>query len=299
MRQLVAVILAAGSAWAGCLAPSGPRILVRDLSAIMPEFAAATDLGTPVAYSPMAGVQRKLTAAELARAAAKAGLVLADPREVCFEWPMAPLTAERITAALRESVGDPAAAVEIIESMNGPVPGGPLQFSPAASTAAGSGAAIPFWRGSIRYGSDHDFHVWVRARVRLNLPRVVALESLHAGRLIRADQVKVDMSGVEATARGAATTLDQVVGRIPRIHIAAGSNVPLDLLETPNAVERGEHVKLQASDPGSTITTEAAAETAGHLGDVIMVRNLSSGKRLRAQIKDRGLVILAAQGGSH
>jgi flagella basal body P-ring formation protein FlgA len=291
-------MMAAGPAWAACVAPSGPRILVRDLSAAAPEFARAADPEAPVAYSPMAGVRRKFTTTELARAAARAGVVLAEPREVCFEWPLAPLSAERIMAALRETAGDPEAEVEIVESTNGPVPGGSLQFSPAASIQVGSGSAVPFWRGTIRYGSGHDFPVWVRARVRVRRPRVVTLEALPAGHPIRAGQVKVEVAGVEAAGRGAAATLDQVIGKIPRTHIAAGSDVPLNFLETPNDVERGDHVKLRSADPGSTITTEAAAEGAGRLGDVIMVRNLSSGKRLRAQIKDRGLVILAGPGGS-
>jgi flagella basal body P-ring formation protein FlgA len=289
-------MLAAGTASGACLAPSGPKILARDLVPAFAEFSTA-DPEASVAYAPIAGVRRTLTVGEIARAAQRAGVSLEHPAEVCFEWPLAPLSTERVVAALRQAVGDESAEVEVTERMNGPVPAGKLEFANIGGTNGST--AAPLWRGRIEYGSDQDFRIWVRARVRVRQPRVIALEALPARQVIQPSQVKLQEALVEVTEANVATSLDQVVGKIPRTNLAAGANVAVNVLDTPNAIERGDRVKLRAADAGATITTEATAEGSGRRGDTIMVRNVSSGRLIRARIEDRGLVVLAAQGGIH
>jgi flagella basal body P-ring formation protein FlgA len=287
------VIRAASGA---CLAPSGPRILARDLVPARPEFAAA-DPSLQLAYAPLAGVRKTFSATELSRAAQRAGVPLEQPAELCFEWPLEPLTDERISAALREAAKDESAEVEITDRMNTPVPAGKLEFTIPPGSAAASSSA-PLWRGRIQYGSDQDFRIWVHARVKVRRPRVVALEALPARQRIRASQVKVEEALVDVTEESRADTVEQVVDRTPRINVAAGSAVAANGLDTPNDVERGDVVKLRVSDAGATITTDATAEGSGHRGDSIMVRNVSSGKLLKVRIEERGMVTLFSQGGA-
>jgi flagella basal body P-ring formation protein FlgA len=288
-----AALLATGSAWAACLAPSGPRILARDLAAAFPEFASAP-ADAAIAYAPLAGVRRVMNEAEVRRAAHRLGVSLDRAVEVCFEWPLAPLAAGRIVEALRRAAGDAAADVVIAERMNAPAPAGPLAFT---APAAPTGGAV-LWRGAIDYGSDQLFRVWVRARVRVRRPRVVAAAPLEARRRIEAGQVRLVETLVDFPEKGAAGAVAEVVGKAPRSNIAAGATVPLAALDTPQDVARGDVVKLLSGDAVARITTEATAVGAGRRGDTILVRNNSSGRLVRARIEERGLVKLAAGGGS-
>src|SRR5260370_27810977 len=125
-----------------CFPVSGERILMRDLTAALPAFAAA-NAEQVLGFAPGPGVQRRFSAGEVNRLAAGNGVSLSgDASGVCFERKLTPLTREQVMSALRASL--PAGAeLELLEFSHVQIPEGTLEFPrgglpPAAGRSPGS-----------------------------------------------------------------------------------------------------------------------------------------------------------------
>jgi flagella basal body P-ring formation protein FlgA len=53
-------------------------------------------------------------------------------------------------------------------------------------------------------------------------------------------------------------------------------------------VERGDKIAIEVSSGGARLTFDAMAESSGHAGDSIMVRNPESGRLFRAKVEGKG-----------
>jgi hypothetical protein len=56
------------------------------------------------------------------------------------------------------------------------------------------------------------------------------------------------------------------------------------------AIERGDQVQVEVRSGGARVTFESKAESTGHLGDLIIVRNPENGKLFRARVEAKGRV---------
>src|SRR4051812_36225942 len=111
-----------------CLPVEGDRILMRDLAAGVPAFA-SSDPTESIGFAPAPGAQRRFSAGELRRLAARIG-VDAAIEPVCFERRLSELTREQALAAIRDSL--PAGAeFELIEFSNSRIPKGAIEFPSA------------------------------------------------------------------------------------------------------------------------------------------------------------------------
>jgi flagella basal body P-ring formation protein FlgA len=92
--------------------------------------------------------------------------------------------------------------------------------------------------------------------------------------------------------------MDEVAGRVLKAGVVKDSPLPRRLLAVPREVERGDRVQVEASFGAATVGSTAEAESAGAVGDTVLVRNLETGKRFRARVEGKGRVALrAARGG--
>ena len=71
-----------------------------------------------------------------------------------------------------------------------------------------------------------------------------------------------------------------------------GEPIPLAPAISPHAVERGDAVRVEVSSGGVLLAFDGSAETAGHAGDFVLVKNPLSGRRFRARVEAKGKVIL-------
>jgi len=277
-------------ALAGCIAVEGEKILARDLAAADAAFSnlpAEVDFG----YAPVPGARRFLSAAELKRKSAPHELSLAPEAAVCVVRPVEPLTEQRLVAAMRASLTAEPARIEVLDFSRFPVPKGELEFPLVGLTRPPeSEPRRPvIWRGRVRYGEGRYFPVWARVRVLVTARRLVARRDLAPRRSIEAGDV--ELVEVEAPPGGPpAIGPEQVIGKIPRRTIRAGSAVLPHLLETPREVSRGEKVLVRASSGAALIETVGLAETGGSLGETILVKNASTGKRFRARVTGKAEV---------
>jgi flagella basal body P-ring formation protein FlgA len=272
-----------------CLPVSGERILAGDLAQAVPAFAGMTP-ELPLGFAPAPGSRRTYGAAELARLARRYGLAVEPGMEACFVRPLETLTRERVAAALGAVL--PTARVEIVEFSQQPIPRGELRFPVSGlQVNPGAGSAL-FWRGVVCAAGQDDFPVWARVRVQVSGKRVVATRALTPGHPIGRDQVR------EEAYEGppGLPDLSEIVGRVTRRPIPAGTAIERQWLDAPADVVRGEHVRLEIRCGGARVILDGQAQSSGRRGEVIGIRNPANGKILRATIADRGRVVVVAEG---
>jgi flagella basal body P-ring formation protein FlgA len=276
----------AAFALAGCLAVSSgaDRIVAGDLAPAFPGFAAVAP-DTELALAPAPGVTRVFSPPELQRLALRLRLAPAPQTAICVERPVAAPDPSRILTAMHKDIPD--ARIEILDYSRQPQPEGEIEF-PLRGLQSGAGGAM--WMGFVHYGSNRRFTIWARVNVLVTIERVLAAGDLRSGQAIAADQVATQTRD-EFPALGAfAKSLDEVVGRWPRIAIRAGSAIRLDQLELPKEVVRGDTVQVEVRKGAVRMQVEAQAEASGALHETIPVLNTASKRRFLARVEGKGRV---------
>ncbi|HTT62648.1 MAG TPA: flagellar basal body P-ring formation chaperone FlgA [Bryobacteraceae bacterium] len=290
-RRIASLLLAAlASAGAQCLPVEGPRILAGDMARAVAAFA---ELPPELAlgYAPPPGSRRAYRAPELARLARRYGLAPEPGREVCFVRPLVTLTSERVAAALHAAL--PAAHIEVVEFSRQPIPQGELRFPASGLRVDQSGMSVMLWQGAVCASGQADFPVWARVRIRVAGKRVAALETLPAGSPIGRAQVREEAyDGPPGL-----PDLSEVVDRVPRRVIAAGTVIERQWLNAPEDVLRGDRVRVEVRCGPARVFLDGRAQSSGERGAVIGVRNPANGKILRATIVGHAHVVLTADGG--
>jgi len=289
--------------WAACFAPAqqpacrpveGDRISARDLAAVLPEFSAAPP-DALVSQAPVPGAQRVFHEAELRMLAHRFDIVLAAAEDICFAWPLQPLNASRVAAAMQESLQVPSAKVEIVETISDHVPAGRLDFPlDRLGTPSPTGPTEPvLWRGDVVYGEGHRFPIWARVNLSMPCQRVVAGENLRAGQAIEARQLRAT-AGTCFPIGAADLSVERVSGMVPIHAIAARTELRPDLLMPPNDVNRGDDVRVEVHSGAARLVLTARALTAGRSGDTISVRNPENNRTFQARITGKDVAVIEA-----
>jgi flagella basal body P-ring formation protein FlgA len=276
-----------------CLSVEGDRILARDLARANEAFSALPG-ETPLGYGPAPGARRIFRPAELKRLATRHQIPLETSKAICFERRVEPLTRERLLAAMQASLGRPNARIEILECSRYPAPKGEVEFPRSGLTRPPvlEPQKPVLWHGRVRYAGNRNFRIWARVRISVPGERVVAGEDLRAGRRIERGQVGMENYEGFPFEDTVARSLDQVVGRVARRSINAGSPMWLRWLEQPKEVARGDIVRVVVRSGAARIEFDGRAEADGRFGETIQVRNLTSGKNFRARVDGRGQVLV-------
>ena len=287
--------LAASLAWAGepCRTVEGERILARDLAAVLGEFSSVAP-ETPVGYAPTPGARRILRFLELQRLAVRFGVTLSTTGDICFELAMETLVEDQIIKAMRAVPELARAHIEISDFSRYPVPRGKIEFPrQGLPTVSNPGAGV-LWKGYVLYPENRKFAIWAKASISVPLKKVIAVETLKADRPIEAAQLRLEEYEGLPSAQPQAKELDQVVGRVPRRAISAGSEILLRLIAQPTAIARGEAVDVEVRSGAARLDFTGRAESGGGPGDTILVRNPRSGKSFQALVSAKGRVLVIA-----
>jgi len=278
-----------------CEMISSDQISGADLARALPAFSSIPK-DAVVSFSPVPGGRRIFMFPELQGVAKKYAISAPENSKACFEWPLEPLTEDKVRAAIRATLQAPEARVEVLAMGKAQGPVGKLVFplsGLSASTSVDPSTPVT-WRGEVQYHSSHKFAVWVRVRVAATMTRVVATELILPGRAVTAKQVRLETYDDFPLRNDIARSLDEVIGRVPRRAIRAELPVfRTDLME-PYQVQRGEIVQVTAISGGTELSMEAVAQSSGRQGDTISLKNERSGKTFLARIegKDRALVVV-------
>src|SRR5579864_1663011 len=229
----------------GCGFVSGDQILAADLAKALPIFA-AIPRDMVMGYSPAPGSRRTFQLTELRRIGAPFGISVSSDARACFEWKLRPIGEEDVRAAIRESLNVPEARIDILAMSNPSAPEGKLVF-PRSGVAAATNIdpSTPVtWRGYVSYSSSRRFQIWARVKMSATMPRVVAVENLSPGKPVQQGQVHLESHEEFPLRSDTATSLEEVVGRMPQIMLRAGSPVLRSNLVEAFQVEKGETVEV-------------------------------------------------------
>jgi flagellar basal body P-ring formation protein FlgA len=283
---------------AGCLPVEGPKVTAADLARADVRFEGLAP-GTAFGYSPAPGAHRIFRRAELARLAASQNLSLDGGADICVMRALEPLDPERLLDSMRAALAPLEARIELLETAKFQVPLGKLEFPASGLTrpSPGTPGAAVIWRGYVRYAGGSRYPVWARVKVSVAGTRIVAVEDLRPGRAIQAGQVREETGGGFPAGDPLASTLAEVVGRVPRRAIPAGSSIARTALALARDVERGDPVRVEASAGSASVELAGHAETGGAVGDTVVVRNPGSGKSFKARVLGKGSVAVGAAAG--
>jgi flagella basal body P-ring formation protein FlgA len=269
-----------------CQLVEGASILARDMAQEAPAFLKIAP-DAEILGAPVAGAQRVVLSAELLRVARKFQVDEASlPASVCFEQASGPLTASQLLPALRAAFAPKDVRIDILEFSNTPVPHGKLQFTRGGLEASG------LWHGRMVYGTGRSVNLWAKVRVEEDRTWVEAAELLPAGRIIQADQLVLQTGPQSPLDPAPAQSLESVAGKKPIRTLAPGVVIRPQLLIDPPQVERGDKVDVQVQSGDAHLEFEAEAESPGHIGDLVFLRNPENGRRFQARVEGKGKVAI-------
>jgi len=276
-----------------CIVTSGDRILAGDVAAELSAFSALPP-DTALGYAPAFGAKRVLSAEQLVRLARQHGVEIMAGKDICVERATRFLNPEELLAAMRATLGAEDVRVSILEFSRTPAPPGEMVFPRLGLPASAPGGDGPvLWRGHVQYASGRKFPIWARVKVSARLAHIVAIENLEPGRPIDESQVQVEET--EGYPRnGPAPRVEQVVHKVPRRLIKAGTEVLPSLLAEERTVARGEKVQVEVESGATRLTLEGRAESAGDVGGVISVRNPQNGRLFSARVSGKGQAVVKA-----
>jgi flagella basal body P-ring formation protein FlgA len=199
---------------------------------------------------------------------------------------MTPLSRNDVLDALRKSIHNSDARIEITDFATDRAPRGQLDFPLAGlGTPASPEQPVPvLWRGEVVYGDTRRFAVWARVRITAPVTVVVAAEKLPAGHAIGASQLRTEIRQRFPAIKSEVTAINQVVGMLPLRSLLPGAELHLESLSWPNDVNRGDLVAIEARNGGVKLAFSGRAESAGRTGDLITVRNPETQKIFQARV---------------
>jgi len=276
---------------------TGAQIFGGDLAHAVPAFRKVpADL--PIAGSPLPGVVRTFPTSELQTIASRFGIREELPAEVCFRIATEPLNRARVIESMTDALKIPAVRIDVIETSNESVPVGRIDFQRenlrAPATPSRDLPAV--WRGDVIYAGDRRFPIWAKVKLTVPATRLIAIENLRIGVPIKPGQIREEVTEAFPFSPVRETTLSQIDGLVPMRAIAAGAEVRAVDVIRPNEVNRGDLVHVEVRMGAARVALTGRAESAGHLGELVPVRNLESSRVFQARVDGRGIVTVQLGG---
>lgn len=132
--------------------------------------------------------------------------------------------------------------------------------------------------------------VKVSSDLQVFLPVIISVGVIDRGATINANSVKQAEQEITRTPRGFYHSIEEVTGMSAKRRIRPNQMLSPDLIDQPQAVKRGEKVQIIANQDGIKAAMAGEALEKGGVGDVIRVKNISSGKTIEAKVVESGVV---------
>lgn len=131
---------------------------------------------------------------------------------------------------------------------------------------------------------------WISANVYRVKKVLVAMRSLRRHQVVRKEDLQIKPVRIKDQRKQFETNAGKLVGKRMTRSIPKGAPVHADLVEEAPVIQRGERVTLVLEMRGLKITTIGKTKEDGHLGELIKVINLDSGKVVFGEVKGPGQV---------
>ena len=138
--------------------------------------------------------------------------------------------------------------------------------------------------------SGAPWSVWVPVRVETDAEVVVARRALSPGTLLGSEDVAVVRRRIPGFIDCCATDPAHLLGQRVRRPIAADAPIPLEHIEAPPVIRRGEQVTVIAGAPGFEVRSAGTALADAREGDAVRIRHATSLRVIHARADSRGVV---------
>lgn len=139
--------------------------------------------------------------------------------------------------------------------------------------------------------ADHPgWNLNVSTEVQILLPVLVTTRVINRGEVIRLADVKRQEIDINKTPRGFYHRPDQITGMGAKRRIRANQVLSPAFIALPLAVKRGDKVSIVATRDGISASMSGEAISNAAEGEVIRVKNVSSGKTIDAKVIAPGVV---------
>ncbi len=137
---------------------------------------------------------------------------------------------------------------------------------------------------------ERPWRMYVSTTLEIHGPGLVAARPLARGERLTESLVSIQSVQLNASRKGALTNPENIAGMMMRRPVSAGTLITPDLLEAPNAVERGDHVIIEAKARTFSISSRGKALADAGIGEQVLVENLSSSRTIKGTVVARGRV---------
>ena len=165
------------------------------------------------------------------------------------------------------------------------LPPGPVSYRVLRSAIIRSGGIYNFYVAAEIAGREAA-RLWVKAEIRIFQQVVVAAAPLGRQELIAAKDVRLERRELLSLVHRPFTRIDDVIGKQATRAIEANEMLSQNSLDRPTVIKRGSAIQLVYETAGLRAEAAGVAEESGKLGELIQVKNPSSGKILRGVVLD-------------
>ncbi|WP_231963423.1 flagellar basal body P-ring formation chaperone FlgA [Thermosulfidibacter takaii] len=135
-------------------------------------------------------------------------------------------------------------------------------------------------------------YTWVRVTFLVQKAVAVAKTLILRGQKITADKVENVLQWLSPRDARRSLAYSDVINKVAVRNIEAGTVLKTGMLKRPIAVKRGELVKFLLISGGVRIEGVARAMKNAFLGDIVELKNLSSGKIFTGEVVSEGRVVV-------
>lgn len=134
----------------------------------------------------------------------------------------------------------------------------------------------------------------VGVTVQLKMPVVVTTKKINFHGQIGANTVRVEKRWIknDEVWQDGIRAPEEVIGRESTHFLAAGKVLLQRDVQAVNVVRPGDRVEIRVPAGNLVVSTKGIARSAGKIGDFIYVKNLTTGKRLKARVQAPGVVVV-------
>jgi len=130
----------------------------------------------------------------------------------------------------------------------------------------------------------------VNTEVQVMLPVLFSTQVIERGDSITAAMLKRQEIDVAKATRSFYQREEQLIGMGAKRRIRENQQLSQELISLPVLIHRGDKVKVVAGRDGIAASVSGEAQENGAEGELIRVKNISSGKNISAKVLEAGLV---------
>ena len=133
---------------------------------------------------------------------------------------------------------------------------------------------------------------WVQAKFSVQKMVVVSKGLIDRGEIIASDKVQTKLLWLSPSKAGKVLGYEDVVGKVATRRIQPGAIITSGMVKKPLAVRRGELVKFLLREGAVEIEGVARAMRNASVGEIVELKNLSSGRIFSGEVIGEGRVVV-------